>query len=80
MYGNDTQFADFVAIFIREHFCVCGIDLFHGRGYHRPFEMVLIYQPPNAHVRISWILLHNAMAAVKKIIGIVALVNTQYDT
>jgi phosphohistidine phosphatase SixA len=31
--------------------------------------MVLIYQPPNAHVRISWILLRNAMAAaaVKKI-------------
>jgi hypothetical protein len=28
--------------------------------------MVLIYQPPNAHVRISWILLRNA-AAVKKI-------------
>jgi hypothetical protein len=34
--------------------------------------MVLIYQPPNAHVRISWILLRNAMAAaaVKKIIVI----------
>jgi hypothetical protein len=33
------------------------------------YEMVLIYQPPNAHVRISWILLRNAMAAaaVKKI-------------
>jgi hypothetical protein len=32
-------------------------------------EMVLIYQPPNAHVRISGILLSNAMAAaaVKKI-------------
>jgi hypothetical protein len=31
--------------------------------------MVLIYQPPNAHVRISWILLRNVMAAaaVKKI-------------
>jgi hypothetical protein len=32
--------------------------------------MVLIYQPcqpPNAHVQISWILLRNAMAAVKKI-------------
>jgi hypothetical protein len=31
--------------------------------------MVLIYQPPNAHVRISGILLRNAMAAaaVKKI-------------
>jgi hypothetical protein len=31
--------------------------------------MVLIYQPPNAHVRILWILLRNAMAAaaVKKI-------------
>jgi hypothetical protein len=31
--------------------------------------MVLIYQPPNAHVRISWILPCNAMAAaaVKKI-------------
>jgi hypothetical protein len=32
--------------------------------------MVLIYQPPNAHERISWILLRNAMAAaaaVKKI-------------
>jgi hypothetical protein len=28
------------------------------------FEMLLIYQPPNAHV---WILLCNAMAAVKKI-------------
>jgi hypothetical protein len=26
--------------------------------------MVLIYQPPNAHVHISWILLRNAMAAV----------------
>jgi hypothetical protein len=37
--------------------------------FHRPFEMVLIYQRPNAHVRISWILLRNAMAAaaVKKI-------------
>jgi hypothetical protein len=31
--------------------------------------MILIYQPPNAHVRISGILLRNAMAvaAVKKI-------------
>jgi hypothetical protein len=31
--------------------------------------MILIYQPPNAHERISWILLRNAMAAaaVKKI-------------
>jgi hypothetical protein len=31
--------------------------------------MVLIYQPPNAHVRISWILLRNAIeaAAVKNI-------------
>jgi hypothetical protein len=31
--------------------------------------MVLIYQPPNAYVRIKWILLRNAMAAtaVKKI-------------
>jgi hypothetical protein len=29
--------------------------------------MVLIYQPFNAHERISWILLRNAMAAVKKI-------------
>jgi hypothetical protein len=31
--------------------------------------MVLIYQSPNAHVQISWILLRNAMAAaaVKKI-------------
>jgi hypothetical protein len=45
------------------------IDLFNGRGGHCPFEMVLIYQPPNAHVQISWILLCNAMAAaaVKKI-------------
>jgi hypothetical protein len=35
--------------------------------------MVLIYQPPNVHVRISWILLRNVMAtaAMKKIyIGI----------
>jgi hypothetical protein len=34
-------------------------------------EMVLIFQPPNAHVRISGILLRNAMAAaaVKKIYG-----------
>jgi hypothetical protein len=33
------------------------------------YEMVLIYQPPNAHVQISGILLSNAMAApaVKKI-------------
>jgi hypothetical protein len=33
------------------------------------YEMVLIYQPPNAHVRISGILLRNAMAvaAVKNI-------------
>jgi hypothetical protein len=31
---------------------------------HRPFEMVLNYQPPNAHVRISGILPSNAMAAV----------------
>jgi hypothetical protein len=32
-------------------------------------KMILIYQPPNAHVRISGILLSNAMAAaaVKKI-------------
>jgi hypothetical protein len=31
--------------------------------------MVLIFHPPNAHVRISWIFLRNAMAAaaVKKI-------------
>jgi hypothetical protein len=38
--------------------------------YIRPFEMVLIYQPPNAHVQISWILLRicaMAAAAVKKI-------------
>jgi hypothetical protein len=27
------------------------------------YEMVFIYQPPNAHVRISWILVRNAMAA-----------------
>jgi hypothetical protein len=33
------------------------------------YEMVLIYQPPNAHVQISEILLRNALAAaaVKKI-------------
>jgi hypothetical protein len=34
-------------------------------------KMVLIYQPANVHVRISWILLRNgnaiAVAAVKKI-------------
>jgi hypothetical protein len=36
---------------------------------HCRYEMVLIYQPPNAHVRNSRILLSNAMAAaaVKKI-------------
>jgi hypothetical protein len=28
--------------------------------------MILIYQPPNAHVRISAILLRNAMAAAMK--------------
>jgi hypothetical protein len=42
------------------------LHLFHGRRRHcvlRPFEMVLIYQPPNAHAQISWILLRNAMAA-----------------
>jgi hypothetical protein len=35
-----------------------------------PFQNCRIYQPPNAHVRISWILLRNAVAAVavKKII------------
>jgi hypothetical protein len=40
----------------------------HGSGTQID-EMVLIYQPPNAHVRISWILLSNTMAAaaVKKI-------------
>jgi hypothetical protein len=35
-----------------------------------PYEMILIYQPPNAHMRISGILLRNALAAaaaVKKI-------------
>jgi hypothetical protein len=31
------------------------------------YEMVLISQPPNAPGRISWILLRNTMAAVKKI-------------
>jgi hypothetical protein len=30
--------------------------------------MVLIYQPPNAHVRISWILLRNAMAAFEMVL------------
>jgi ABC-type uncharacterized transport system auxiliary subunit len=30
----------------------------------RTFEMVLICQPPNAHVQISRILLRNTMAAV----------------
>jgi hypothetical protein len=40
--------------------------------------MVLIYQPPNAHVRISWILLRNAVAAaaVKKIY--IAMVNNYF--
>jgi hypothetical protein len=37
--------------------------------------MILIYQPPNAHVQISWILLRNAMAvaAVKKIFSLTIL-------
>jgi hypothetical protein len=68
------------------------MDLFHGRvchcvakstksaHAHRPFEMVLIYQPPNAHVRISWILLRNAMAAVKKIYSVYFSVRGQHLT
>jgi hypothetical protein len=41
----------------------------HERAMSSYHKMVLIFQPPNAHVRISRIFLHNAMvaAAVKNI-------------
>jgi hypothetical protein len=44
--------------------------------------MVLIYQPPNAHVRISWILLRNAMAAaaVKKTYNVVMVLHFEISS